>query len=695
MIAPPGVERMNRLALPVLLVLNAPAPVGAGEGMWTLDNPPLSQLKKQFDFEPDAGWLERVRLASVRFMDGGSGGFVSREGLMVTNHHVALNCIQNVSSAQKDLIAGGFPAASRGSELACPGYEVNVLVGSEEVTSRVQGAAAAAKSDRESGELRRRAVAGLEGTCLEQTGLRCEVVELYGGGEVWLYRYKKYTDVRLVFAPEESIAFFGGDPDNFTFPRHDLDVAFFRAYENGAPVRPASFFNWSTGGAGDGDLVFALGNPGSTSRLKTTAQLRSERDVVQPTRLKLIDGMLAALRAFSALSPENARRAVDDLRTLENSQKARRGFAAALRDEAAMAKKAAEEEELRAKVAADPELAKTVGDPWSAIAEATAKLDARYTETRLAGYIGSELLGIAGLIVQYVVETRKPNGERLPPFRDSALASLENELYSTAPIHKDLEEVKLTERLRQSEETLGRDHPFVRAVLGARTPAEVAREAVGGTRLDDAEARRALVKGGPAAVEKSSDTMIALARKIDPFDRAITRFQEDEIEPVLTRAGEKLALARFKAHGRSSYPDATFTLRLSYGTVASFPASGTIVAPRTTFHGLYDRWASWGGKPPWNLPERWVEKKGRLDLVTPLNFVTTNDTVGGSSGSPVINKGGELVGIVFDGNIESLAGDYYYDESINRTVAVDARGILEALRHVYDAESLVQELLGS
>ena len=487
---------MNRLVLLVLLALNAPAPVGAGEGMWTLDNPPLSQLKQQFDFVPDAGWLERVRLASVRFMDGGSGGFVSREGLMVTNHHVALSCIQNVSSAQKDLIAGGFPAASRGSELACPGYEVNVLVGSEEVTSRVQGAAAAAKSDRESGELRRRAVASLEQACLKQTGLRCEVVELYGGGELWLYRYKKYTDVRLVFAPEEGVAFFGGDPDNFTFPRHDLDVAFFRAYENGAPVRPTSFFKWSTGGAGDGDLVFALGNPGSTSRLKTMAQLRSERDVVQPTRLKLIDGMLAAVRAWSALSPENARRAVDDLRTLENSQKARRGFAAALRDEAAMAKKAATEEELRARVARDPALAKTVGDPWSALAEATSKLDPRYAETRLAGYIGSELLGIAGLIVQYVAETRKPNGERLTPFRDSALASLENELYSTAPIHKDLEEAMLTERLRQSEEMLGKDHPFVRAVLGGRTPAEVAREAVGGTRLDDAEARRALVKGG-------------------------------------------------------------------------------------------------------------------------------------------------------------------------------------------------------
>jgi Peptidase S46 len=695
MIARQGDKTMDRRALLAVLALFAPAPVGAGEGMWTLDNPPLALLKEQFDFAPDSGWLERVRLASVRFMDGGSGAFVSREGLMATNHHVALSCIQNVSSAQKDLIAGGFPAASRAGELACPGYEVNVLVGSEDVTGKVRAAVSDAKSDRESGERRRRAVAALEQACLKQTGLRCEVVPLYGGGELWLYRYKKYTDVRLVFAPEEGIAFFGGDPDNFTFPRHNLDVAFFRAYENGAPVRPASHFKWSTGGAADGELVFAMGNPGSTSRLLTTAQLQSEREVVQPMRLKVIDGMLEALRAWSARSPENARRAVDDLRTYENSQKARRGFSNALRDEAAMARKAAAEKELRARVAADPELAAAVGDPWSAVAEATARLDARYAETRLTGFLGSELLGIAGLVVQYVVEAKKPNDQRLESYRDSALASLENELYSTAPLHKDLEEAKLQERLRQSEEMLGREHPFVRAVLGGRTPAEVAREAVAGTKLESASARRALVKGGTAAVERSTDSMIVLARRIDPFYRAITRFMEDEIDPVLTRASEKLALARFKTYGRSSYPDATFTLRLSYGTVAAFPASGTIAAPRTTFHGLYDRWASWGGKPPWNLPARWVERKSRLELTTPFNFVTTNDTVGGSSGSPVINKGCELVGVVFDGNIESLAGDYYYDETLNRTVAVDARGILEALRHVYDAESLVQELLGS
>ncbi len=687
---------MNRATLILFfIVLLAPAPTPAGEGLWTLDNLPLALLKEQFGFVPDPGWLDRVRLASVRFMDGGSGSFVSKDGLMVTNHHVALSCIQNVSTTERDWIAQGFPAASRGAELACPGYEVNVLVGSEDVTARVQAAASGASAGRETGEQRRRAMAGLEQDCLKRTGLRCEVIELYGGGELWLYRYQKYTDVRLVFAPEEGIAFFGGDPDNFTFPRHDLDVAFFRAYENGAPVHPAAFFKWGTGGANDGDLVFTLGNPGSTSRLMTMAQLQSDRDVVQPTRLKLIDGMLAALRAYSARSPENARRALDDVRTYENSQKARRGFEAALRDDAAMARKVAAEQELRAKVAADPELARGVGDPWSAVAEVTRRLDARYPELRVANYLGSDLLSKAGTIVQYVAETRKPNGERLKSYRDSALASLENELYSTAPIHKDLEEAKIAEKLRQAEQILGKDHPYVRAVLGGRTPAEVARDAVAGTRLESSEVRRALVKGGPASVARSTDSMLALARRIDPFYRAVARFEEDEIDPVLTSAGEKLALARFKVYGRAVYPDATFTLRLSYGTVEGFPAEGTIVAPRTTFHGLYDRWASWGGRDPWRLPDRWVERRTRLDLTTPFNFVTTNDVVGGNSGSPAINRAGELVGVVFDGNIESLAGDYYYDAALNRTVLVDARAILEALRQVYDADGLVQELLGS
>jgi hypothetical protein len=368
---------------------------------------------------------------------------------------------------------------------------------------------------------------------------------------------------------------------------------------------------------------------------------------------------------------------------------------AALHDEAAMARLAAAEKELKDKVAARPDLAPAMGDPWSAAAEATRKLDPRYAETRLTLFGGSELLATAGRVVLYVTETKKPNPERLPEYRDSALGSLENELFSTAPVYKDLEEALLAERLRQVEEILGRDHPFTRAVLGEKTPAEVAREAVAGTRLDSAEARHALVKGGAAAVAKSSDGMIALARRIEPFYRSSVQFLEEEIEPVLTRAAEKLALARFKVYGRSAYPDATFTLRLSYGTVASYPGSGTSVAPRTTFYGLFDRWASWGGKAPWSLPERWTEKRSRLQLETPFDFVTTNDAVGGSSGSPVINAKAEFVGIVFDGNIESLAGDYYYGETVNRTVAVDVRGILEALRHVYDADNLVQELLGS
>jgi len=671
----------------------SPRFVRAGEGMWTFDHPPLAPLRDQFSFTPTPDWLDKVRLASVRFMDGGSGSFVSPDGLMITNQHVALYCLQNLSSSASDFIGRGFPAASRDEEKACPGYEVNVLVRTEDVTARVQAATKTVASDREAGLQRRRTIASVEQECSTKTGQRCEVIKLYGGGEFQLYQYKRYTDVRLVFAPEQGIAFFGGDPDNFTFPRHDLDVAFFRAYENGKPARPESYLKWGTAGANDGDLVFVSGSPGSTSRLDTTAQLESERDVVQPLRLRQLDGMLDALRAYAAQSPENDRRANDVMRTVENSQKARRGMLQALKDTAAMARKAAEERDLRAKVAAAPELAHLVGDPWAAIAQATAKLDARYGEWRVASYLGSTLLTRAGEVVLYATEVKKPNEERYPEYRTSALASLENELFAEEPVYKDLEEVQLQEKLRQAEAFLGREHPYVKAILGAETPAGVAHAALAGTKLDSAAARKALAKGGPAAVAASTDSLLVLARKIEPFYRAVRRFEEDEVEAVQVRAAEKLALARFEVYGRTTYPDATFTLRLSYGTVEGYPAQGTTVAPRTTFHGLYDRWASRGGKYPWNLPERWIERRERLDLTIPLNFVTSNDIIGGNSGSPVINRAGEFVGIAFDGNIESLAGDYYYDAALNRMVAVDARGIVEALCGIYDAQGLVKELL--
>ena len=680
--------RAAALLAVVLLVV----PVLGDEGMWTFDNPPAKLLKERYGFELTRPWLDHLRLASVRFMDGGSGSFVSPDGLMITNHHVGLGCIENVSSAGKDYVKAGFYAPARTEEAACPGYEVNVLVAMEDVTTRVLGAVKPEMPDAEAREARKAATAAIENECSGRTKLRCNVESFYQGGEYQLYQYRKYTDVRLVFAPEQSMAFFGGDPDNFTFPRHDVDICLMRAYENGRPVKPESYLRWSPTGVADGDLVFVSGHPGSTSRLETTARLEYLRDQAWPFSLELFKRRLAALRAYSALGDEQKRRALGQIFGYENSQKAVGGYYAALLDAKAMAAKAEEEKALRAKVAADPALAKSIGDPWATVAGIQQKVAPRAMDVRLVGFGGSQLLAIAGQIVQYVAEVKKPNGKRYGEFVDANLDSLRNQLVSPAPIYADLEAVTLADQFQLALHKLGPTHPFVKAVLAGKTPAEAAKAAVGGTALADVSARKALLDGGEPAVAASADAMIALARQIDPMVRETRRFVEDELEAPTTRAMEKIAQARWKIYGRTVPPDATFTLRLSYGTVKGFPAEGTVVAPFTTFHGLFDRSISHGGKEPWALTPRWKEKMSSVDGAVPLNFVSTNDIIGGNSGSPVVDRAGNFVGIIFDGNIHSLAWDYYFSDERGRAVSVDARGIIEALRKVYGADALVREL---
>ncbi len=524
--------------------------------------------------------------------------------------------------------------------------------------------------------------------------MRCDVVSLYQGGEYHLYRYRKYTDVRLVFAPEQSMAFFGGDPDNFTFPRHDLDICLMRAYEDGRPVRPESHLRMSARGVAEGDLVFVSGHPGSTSRLETIARLEYLRDHAWPFRLEAIDRRLATLRAYAARGEEQRRQALEQIFGYENSRKAIAGFHAALLDAKAMERKAAEEAELRAKAGALPALAAAVGDPWSTVAAIQEKVRPRAMEARLVGFDGSRLLGVAGSIVQYVAEVSKPSEQRYEEYVDANLDSLRNELLSPAPVHPDLEEATLADQLQLALDKLGPDHAFVKAALGGRSPSEAARAAVAGTTLADPAARKALLDGGEAAVAASADPMIVLARRIDPLVRETRRFLEDEVDAPTTRAMEKLARARFQVYGRSLPPDATFTLRLSYGTVKGVPAEGTTFPPFTTFHGLLDRSIAHGGREPWALAPRWAERKGALDLATKLNFASTNDIIGGNSGSPVVDRDGEFVGIVFDGNIHSLAWNYYFSDERARAVSVDVRAIVEALRAVYGQDALVRELTG-
>jgi len=666
----------------------------ADEGMWTFDNPPLKQLKERYGFEPTRAWLDHVRLASARFNDGGSGSFVSPHGLVLTNHHVALGQLQKVSSPSKDYVKDGFYARTQAEELKCPDLEVNVLANMEDVTARVRGAVKPGMSDEAALKARKAEIASIEKESSEKTGLRSDVISLYQGGEYWLYQYKKYTDMRLVFAPEQQTAFFGGDPDNFTYPRYDIDFALFRVYENGKPVENHDYLKWDAKGAADGELVFVSGNPGSTSRDETMAQIETEKDYDQPLILKVLGQLQDAAKQYAAQGSEQARQATNTIFGIANSLKAYDGRAKGLADKELIAKMQNDETSFRAKVASNPEWQKAYGGAWDAIAQAEVKHREMAKTYRFYGLRGSRLEGIALAIVQYVAELKKPDGVRLEGFHDSQLDSLRFRLFSPAPVYPGFEKAMLTAGLQLAQEGLGADDPFVKAVLGSSSPKEVVTEAVDGTKLADPAFRKSLVEGGEAAVQASTDPMIVLARKIDPFDRQRIKSFEDNVESVETPAGEKIGQARFAVYGKSLYPDATFTLRLGYGAVKGYPMNGTEAPPITTFYGLYDRAYSFGLKFPFNLPSRYLERISRLDLSGPVDFVNTCDIIGGNSGSPVINKEGELVGLIFDGNIESLVGDFVYYEVNNRAVAVHSGAIIQVLRQMYDASPLADELEG-
>jgi Peptidase S46 len=666
----------------------------ADEGMWTFDNPPSKQLQEKYKFTPTPQWLDHIRLSSVRFNDGGSGSFVSPNGLVITNHHVAFGQLQKVSTPEKDYVKDGFHAKTQAEELKCPDLELNVLVSMENVTARVQGAVKSGMTEKQALDARKAEQAKIQKESLDKTGLRSDVVSLYQGGEYWLYRYKKYTDVRLVFAPEQQMAFFGGDPDNFTFPRYDLDFAILRVYENGKPIQTKDYLKWNSKGSADGDLIFVSGHPGSTERNQTMAQLTLDRDLLYPNRLARYKRQLEALRAYAARGSEQARQAADDIFGFENSLKAVTGEYNGM-DKALFDKKTKEESELRAKVASNPEWRRQYADAWDAIAAATKKqADLSKPQQYRSISTASNLASLARQIVVYVAEIQKPDAERLNGYHDSQLEELKFYLFSPAPIYPDFEEALLAFSLKDSLDQLGPNDPWVKAVLNGKTPAQVATEVIRGTKLADPAVRKSLVEGGAAAVNASTDPLVVLARKVDPFFREIRKQFEDNVESVLTGATEKIAKARFAIYGKSVYPDATFTLRLAYGTVKGYPMNGTKAPPKTTFFGLYDRSASFDNKAPFNLTPRVLGRREKVDMTTPLNFVNTADIIGGNSGSPVINRAGEFVGIIFDGNIESLTGNFVYLEETNRAVAVHSAAIIEALRKVYDAPAVADELEG-
>src|SRR6266851_897825 len=674
-------------------LLIASVPSRADEGMWTFDNPPIKQLQEKYHFTPTQEWLDHVRLSCVRFNDGGSGSFVSAHGLVLTNDHIVRGQLQKNSTAKHDYIKNGFYAATLDQEMKSPDLEVNVLVSMENVTERVHAAVKNAKTDQEEFKARKAVLADIERESTAKTGLRSDIVTLYQGGEYWVYRYKKYTDVRIVFAPEEQIAFFGGDPDNFTYPRYDLDFALFRIYENGKPLENKDYLKWNTKGASENELVFVTGHPGSTQRQDTLAQLEFERDYFETNFIKLLKHRIDAMKAYAALGQEQARQVGTRIFNLENSLKAFQGRYKGLLDKNVMAKKKRDEEEFKSKVMSTTEGKQAYGGAWDAIAEAMRKDSIRIKKS-LFQSTDSQLSFIGASIVDYVAEIKKPDAERLAGYHEAQLESFRFSLFSPAPIYPAFEIARMTGSLEQALQELGPEDPFVKIVLNGRSPNDAATEIVSGTKLADPEVRKKLVEGGEAAVAASTDPMIVLQRNLDAIRRENTKWSEENVDGVLQKAGEQLGKARFAAYGKNTYPVATFTLRLSYGQVKGYPMNGTKAPSRTTFYGLYDRAYGFDLKSPFNLASRYAEGKQKLDLSTPLDFATTNDVVGGNSGSPVINRNAEIVGLIFDGNIESLVGDFVYSDETNRSISVHTGVITETLRKLYDAQRLADELSG-
>jgi hypothetical protein len=666
----------------------------ADEGRWLFNDPPRGVLQERYGFNPTPEWLLHVQRSSLRFNNGGSGSFISPDGLVMTNHHVGADCLQKLSDEQHNYVRDGFIAKSRDEEKRCVDLELNVLMSIEDVTARINAAVKPGLSPEAAFTARRAVINEIEQESNQKTGLRSDVVTLFQGAQYHLYRYKRYTDVRVVFAPEQQIAFFGGDPDNFEYPRYDLDVCFFRVYEDGKPAKIEHSLKWSASGVKQDELVFVTGHPGRTDRLKTMAALAYLRDVEYPYTLERLYRLESLLTAYSARSQENARRAKDLLFGAANSRKAREGGLAGLLDPQFLAQKKKSEERLRAAAAKDPKLADVL-PAWNRIAAAQKVRAAnikRYSALERGSAFNSTLFDIARTLVRAADERAKPERDRLREYTEAQRPSLELELFSTEPLYDDYETLKLASSLTWLCGEFGYLDPLVQMVLAGKSPRERAAELVQGTKLKDPAERRKLDAGGKAAIAASHDPMIELARKVDPAARAVRKTMETQAEEVERQAYAQIARARYAVEGSKTYPDATFTLRLAFGTVRGFEENGQHVPFQTTFEGLYRRSAEHGGHEPFDLPPRWIERKDKLDLSTPLNFVSTADIIGGNSGSPVINRDAEVVGLIFDGNIQSLVLDFGYTDKQARAVAVCSQAITEALRKVYDAGALADEI---
>ena len=679
-----------------LLILAASVSVLADEGMWTTHTFPRDEVRRKYNVNIDDAWLQKLQRSVVRLESGCTGSFVSPEGLILTNHHCAQTCIAENSTANRDLVANGFVSPDRLEEVKCQGEAISVLMETENVTAAVTKAIAGAAAA-DTARVRNEALTTLESNCEEASKkagapLKCESVSLYQGGQYWLYKYKRYDDVRLAFAPEQAVAAFGGDPDNFQFPRWCLDMSLLRAYENGKPAATPTHLRFNWAGAKEKEPVFVAGHPGTTQRLMTVAQLRTERDLVIPFWLLRFSELRGRLIQYSKSSPEAARTAKDYLDTIENSIKVRRQQQFALLDDRLMEQKAAEEQKLRAFLKTDTALTSRAGAAWDDIARAQARWRDIYIPfVWLEGGAGfnSDLFAIARQLVRAADERAKPNAERLREFTDARLGALKQQLGAETPIYPAFEQVRLSFSLERMREWLGPDHPMVKIALGSDSPDARAKALVSGSKLTDPKTRLALFDGGQKAIAASSDPMIQLARAVDPEARALRKIQESEVDGPVQRAQQVISEARFKAFGTNLYPDATFTLRVTYGAVEGWMERGAPVDPFTRLARMYERTT---GQPPFALPKRWLDARSAIDLTGRANFTATTDIVGGNSGSAMVNAAGDVVGLVFDGNIHSISGSYWFDTEKNRTIAVHPDYIRTALQRIYPAKALAAEL---